>query len=229
MTICQKWADWDAALNAFQQVSSPRFAGICDRLFADWRSLVVEESVGRRYDEHEPPGLTWVHGLVDAARAGGDGASLFRRVLRHWLKETERTPATLKQALGALGRLTLDLDVGSQLRKTAPTLHRLLSQEWEGNRSVSASRRRWLERLEAPSLFSEVIQFWKRNLASLVPDPAQSFGSNYDTCAEWLAAVLELDPRSYEKIVREWTVTHHRRRNLWKALTKRGLPLGGNS
>ncbi len=49
--------------------------------------------------------------------------------------------------------------------------------------------------------------------------------SNYECSADWLAAVLELNTRSYEQIVSEWVATHRRRRNLWKALAKKNLPV----
>ena len=58
----------------------------------------------------------------------------------------------------------------------------------------------------------------------LVPDPASGVGSNYDECAEWLAAVLELDAMAYRRIVRGWAVPHARRKNLWLAITRRRLP-----
>jgi len=166
-----------------------------------------------------------VRALVDAARAGGEDAPSFRRVVRQWLEETGRTPATLRQALHALGTLTLDLDVGSALRRTSPTLHHRLSRRSEGDRLLDASRRRWVERLGVADLFLEVIEFWKRQAPGLVPDPASGVRSNYDECAEWLAAVFELDAVAYQRIVRGWAVPHARRKNLWLAITRRRLPL----
>jgi hypothetical protein len=215
----------DAVLEAFRRVPSARFAGIRDRLFADWRSLVVETTLERRADGHEAPGSAWVRALVDAARAGGDGAPSFRRAVRQWLEETGRTPAALRQSLHALGTLTLDLDLGSALRRTSPTLHRLLSRRSEGDHPFKPSRRRWVEGLGVADLFPEVIEFWKRQAAGLVPDPANAVGSKYDECAEWLAAVFELDAVAYQRVVRGWAVSHARRKNLWLAITRRQLPL----
>ncbi len=225
LSLCQQWEDWDAAFAAFQKLPASKLTGIRDRLFADWRALVVDASLGSRYDRLESPQVTWVHGLVDAAWAGNKGAAVFRRAMQEWLKEIVRTPAVLQQSLDALGQLTLDLDADSQLRKTAPTLHGLLSSSlWVDNTTVGVSRRRWIERLGAAALFPEVLTFWKRHAARLIPDPAQASGSNYDHCAEWLAAFSELDTQAAEKILQEWSATHHRRRNLWKALAARGLP-----
>jgi len=225
LTVARRWADGDAVLEAFRRVPSARFAGMRDRLFADWRSLVVETTLERRADGREAPGSVWVRALVDAARAGGDGAPSFRRAVRQWLEETGRTPSALRQSLHALGTLTLDLDVGSALPRTSPTLHRLLSRRSEGDHPFKPPRRRWVEGLGVADLFPEVIEFWKRQAAGLVPDPANAVGSKYDECAEWLAAVFELDTVAYQRVVRGWAVSHARRKNLWLAITRRQLPL----
>ncbi|MFQ5827879.1 MAG: hypothetical protein ACE5JD_01805 [Candidatus Methylomirabilia bacterium] len=224
VAVGRRWADGDAAMEAFRRVPSPRFASMRDRLFSDWRSLIVEATLGHEADGRESPGSVWVHALVDAARAGADGAPSFRRAVRQWLEETGGTPTTLRQSRGALGTLTLDLDVGSSLRRTSPTLHRLLSTRWQGEPAVNASRRRWVERLEVADLFPDVLEFWRRHAASLVPDPANATGSNYDDCAEWLAAVFELDSAAYRRVVRGWAGRHARRKNLWRAITRRQLP-----
>lgn len=224
LAVGRKWADGDAVLKAFQQVPS-RFAGMRDRLFADWRTLIVEETLERAIDAREAPGAAWVRALVDAARAGSDGAPSFRWAVTQWLEDTARRPATLRQSLPALGRLTLDLDVGSALRRTSPTLHRLLSRRAEGDPTLRASRRRWIEGLGVADLFAEMLGFWKRHGTGLVPDPASAVASTYDECAEWLAAVFELDPAVYQLIVRGWAGLHARRKNLWLAIDKKRLPL----
>lgn len=225
VAVSRHWADGDATLEAFRRARSPQFVSTHDRLFAGWRSLVVEATLERESGEPEPPGSVWVHALVDAARTGADGAPSFRQAVREWLDETGRVPVTLQQSRGALGTLTLDLDVGSSLRRTSPTLHRLLSTRWQGEPAVSASRRRWVERLGVADLFPEVLEFWRRRAANLVPDPASATGSNYDDCAEWLAAVFELDSAAYQRMVQGWAGPHARRKNLWHAITRKRLPL----
>ena len=145
--------------------------------------------------------------------------------MRQWLEETERAPTTLHQSRRAIGTLTLDLDVGSSLRRTSPTLHRLLSTRWPGEPAVTASRRRWVERLGVADLLPEVVEFWRRHAARLPPDPAAATGSNYDACVDWLAVVFELDAGAYHQVVRRWAGPHARRKNLWRANTRRNLPL----
>ena len=148
-----------------------------------------------------------------------------RRAVSGWLGTAEKPPVEISRGFGPLVRLTLDLDVGSRLRQASPTLGRILRRFSGSDDPVAASRRRWLRRLEPDSLWVEVIDFWRRNAVRLVPDPARSLGSTYDDRAEWLAAVFELDPERCRDILRQWAVTHRRRRNLWHALAKRKLPL----
>ena len=225
VALGRRWADGDAALGAFRRVPSPRFASMRDRLLADWRSLIVEATLGQEAGGRQSPGSVWVHALVDAARARAHGAPSFRRAVRRWIEDTGRAPAGLQQSRDALGTLTLDLDRGSSLRRASPTLHRLLSTGWPGEPAVTASRRRWVERLGVADLFADVLDFWRRHAASLVPDPANATGSNYNDCAEWLAAVFELDPAAYRRVVRGWAGPHARRKNLWLAITRKQLPL----
>lgn len=117
------------------------------------------------------------------------------------------------------------LDPGGELKRASPALHALLSRGSKRKGKLAESARRWARRFRGQELLPEVLAFWKRNAASLIPDPAQVVGSDYTRCAEWLAAVLDLDRRSYRRILRDWSVKHRRRRNLWRALEKRRLPL----
>ena len=228
-TLYLKWEDWDAILAAFENVSEPEFAAIKNTLFNEWRALVADESVGtyRRDDDEQP--LTWVHSLVDAATAGNAGPALFRDALRDWLNEIGRSPIKLKENLVPLKTLTTDLDTGEELRKLSPTLHDLITPDFESLPPLTASRRQWLQKMNALKLFPEVSEFWKRSIAELVPDPAGAKRSRYHNHVKWLSAVLELNPTAYEEVIHEWADVHRRRRNLWTAIAERGLPVKRDS
>ena len=86
-----RWGRWPGGVPASSHHrSSP---SLRDALFADWRSLIAGHTLSGVADGGDPPGSVWVHALVDAARAGVDGAPSFRRAVRQWLDETGRTPA----------------------------------------------------------------------------------------------------------------------------------------
>ena len=107
----------------------------------------------------------------------------------------------------------------------SPTLVRLLSYSWSDDRALSHSRRIWLERVGASSLAPELLSFWKRNLWRMIPDPA---GSDYERCAEWARSLWEIDNVACRDLMGKWSVTHRRRRNLWKALRAKGLSVPVN-
>jgi len=212
--LLARWEDWDTALEAFRQAEGPAGTAACELLFADWRRRVSEVTVGTAEG--------WVPGLADAARA--DDAAVFHRAVRSWLKQIEEA-GDLEPSLRPLGELSVILDPGSKLKRASPALHALLSRGPEKKGKLAGSVRRWVRRLRGRDLLPEVLAFWKRNAALLVPDPAHAGGSDYTRCAEWLAVVLDLDPPTYTRILQDWSVRHRRRRNLWQALREKRLPL----
>lgn len=218
IVVGRKRDDWDAVLAAFRGASKP-----CEALFADWRTDAVERSVGVLGSRNTPPEPNWVHAVVDATRAGK--ADVFLDAARHWLRETERTPAALARHRSAFATLALDIDGAGHFEKRCPTLHRLLSRERSGAREADGVRRRWIAHLGGFDLFPDVVAFCKRNARTLVPDPSHAHASNYEDCAQWMAGILELDADAYRAILRGWFVDHRRRRNLWQALAGRRLPM----
>jgi len=224
LVVLRRWTDGEAILEALQRVPSPRFDYIRERLYEEWRSLIAEHSVDTPMTNAPGYKSSCVPGLVDAARDGADGPVFLRGVIRGWLGEIAKTDKSLQQALGSLAVLTLDLDCDSQLAVTLPMLKRLLSEHEGGNPSVTAMRRGWFRRLQGNKLFPEMINFWKRNAARLVPEPEHAAG-DYSDCADWLAALHILDSASYKKILKAWKLKHRRRRNLWKALEHAKVPL----
>jgi len=211
---------------AFRRVPQPTFSVLRERLFTQWRELVAEKSVGHFL--YEGYGSTkkphWVHALADAVWEGEGSQASFCASLRQWLKAAEENTETLRRSERALARLSLDLDSHSWLSPVSPTLERLLAYGWSDDPALRVSRRKWLERLGAASLVPELLAFWKRNVQRLVPDPGHSGGTDYKSCADWAKALWEMNQPSCKELLHQWSVVHHRRRNLWRALRAKGLP-----
>jgi len=212
--LVTKWEDWDAALKAFRKAEGSACAAVCSRLFSDWCERVSVATVGRVDG--------WVLGLADAAHRGD--TALFHEAVRGWLGQVESTPDDLKRSRRSLETLTMMVG-GSRLKQAAPALWRLISDRPEKKGKLAESLRQWIKRLRGHDLFPEVLGLWKRNAASLVPDPAQTRGSHYGDCADWLAVVHDLDRQAYTLILRDWSERHRRRRNLWEAIKQRRLPV----
>jgi hypothetical protein len=224
--LLENWRNWDQAIAAFRRIPQPRFASLRERLFAHWRELVAERSVGYvLYGLHggSPQKPHWVHALADAAWEGEGSQDSFCAWLRQWLNAIERDCTTLRLSQGSLARLSLDLDSAAWLSSVSPAMARLLACNQSNDPALGASRRRWLELLGASSLVPELLAFWRRNAQRLVPDPAAAGGSDYQSCADWAQALRELNPTSCKELLCQWSVAHHRRRNLWRALQTKGL------
>lgn len=221
---------WDEILDKFKRIPSPRHDALRIRLFSEWTSWLAEQCAGGLGNARTTPESGWVQRLAEAVYSDVGRAASFRGFLDKWLREAERTAENLRRARPGAAMLTLDLDADGRLRRKYPALYRVLSVEAISDRSMAASRRRWLGRCKAKALLPQVIAFWERNVRKLVPDPADA---SYDDCAAWLAVLEELDRESFARLVAKWTETHRRRKNLWKALADRGMKIqvrsGGDS
>ncbi len=219
--LLENWKNWDKAIAAFRRIPQPRFVPVRERLFAQWREFVAERSVAGA-GEDAPQKSHWVQALADAAWEGHSRRDSFCAWLRQWLNTIERDSGALRSSEGALACLSLDLEGGTWLSRASPKLARLLAYNRTNDPTLRASRRKWLKRLGVSVLVPELLVFWRRNVQRLVPDPAASRG-DYESCADWVQALRELNPTSLKQLLREWSVSHHRRRNLWRALEAKGL------
>lgn len=220
--------NWDKALAAFRRAPLAQFTRMQQRLFEKWRDQTAKESLPDRYvhgwpaAEH-PESSHWVHALVDAAWKGPDGSAAFTEWVRGWFRKIDAHPESIGKNLNALARLTLDMDSAGMLRREFPTLARLLACGWNDDPALRASRRRWLERSGGHSLMPELLSLWRRRTERLVPDPQKTESSNYDDCADWVRALHEIQPAACRNLITRWGTPHRRRKNLWRALRKRGL------
>lgn len=227
--LLRNWKNWDKALAAFQRITDPGFFPMRQRLFTQWRDHVAEQSLEHVFYDDGPIERTqsphWIHALADAAWEGQTGQATFQAWLRRWLAHAERNPEALRRSQNPLARLSLDIETASWLSRVSPALVRILADGWSDDPSVRASRRKWLERMGASFLVPELLSFWKRNIRSFIPDPARVEGSNYDRCAAWVQAFSDLQPEACREMLHRWSDMHRRRRNLWRALRKKALPV----
>ena len=216
--IGSKWEDWDKAIEAFDKATPS-----CDMLFKAWQSMVAQASLRTGSRDGDLP-FEWIVALAEAAKNRRNGP-WFMSAVSSWLTRVEATPRDVVICEHSLAALLLDLDHGQQqLGLHYPKLKKLLEGLDHGTEELQRSRRLWIGRLAGPTLFSEVLEWMRRNMASSVPDPGHAHESHYEIYGDWMAAVLEFAPDEYWKVMRRWREVHHRRRNLWKALSKRGLP-----
>jgi hypothetical protein len=164
--LLKDWRNWDKAIAAFRCIPQSGFSALRECLFARWRELVATRSVDSDADRPEKP--HWVHALADAAREGEGAEHSISAWLRQWLQAIERDGATLRRSEAALVRLSLDLNRAQWLSRISPTMVRLLADNRSSDRTLDASRKKWLKRLGISSLVPELLAFWRRNPRHLV-------------------------------------------------------------
>ncbi len=219
IAIARGWADGDAVLAAVAGVPE-RFAALGKRLFEQWRDMVVCQTLGPPRRDGDPPGTAWVGALVDGA--AGRVAPVFGAAVSAWLDDLARNRNAVIESVTALATLTRDLS-GGRVARSSPALARALGHVAEQGGALQPWRRRAARRLGGTDVLALVMDFWKHHVAEVVPDPGSNVGSDYARCADWLAAVHELNMTAYKRLLADWTVRHRLRRNLWREIDARKL------
>jgi hypothetical protein len=235
-----KLEDGKRMLEAFRAFPH-ELRAIRDTLFANWRTLIVQRTFHLWGERDRVPCGDWLPALVDAARVGLEGAASFHSAVRATLEEARGAGAAKpsptrsqwwapayceSQSLLALAVLTRDLEATSPtLKDSAPRLWRLLPKPDTGERDgFATTRRNWCKSLGGRELVPDVVAFWRENAVGFVPDPGSST-SDYSECANWLAAVREINPEAASELLVRWTAAYRLKRNLWRDLAQRGFAI----
>ncbi len=213
----EHWYEWDVVLEHLGELRSGPWPKLAGRFFELWTALVVQRASRHRYGED--PGLdrSWIASFANALWAGASSERILSELGR-WLDEGASSASAFRAVRPCLAVLTQDIGLG----EAAPALLDLLGERCSQD---APSRRSQLQRIGAAALVPKLLATWRRHAALLVPDPRDNHKSRYDTHAAWLAAVRELDAGTCARIVASWKREHGRRRNLWKAVRARGLPV----
>ncbi len=215
--LYERWHDWDAVLDHLATLRASSEPRIAEHFFGLWSALLVQRA--NRYHHGQKTGLveSWIPILTQAL---WEETSSERTLieLRTWLDGATSSPKSFGFARPWLAVLTQDLG----LEGAAPTLMELLSEQCSTD---APSRRVQLRRVGAATLVPQLLAIWRHHAPSLVPDPRHNHKSSYGSHAAWLGAVHELDAEAYERILETWKRHHGRRRNLWKAISAKGLPV----
>lgn len=91
---------------------------------------------------------------------------------------------------------------------------------------LTASRRKGLREMKAGPYLKTALEIWQEQLRRIVPDPASAHKSNYEEYARWAQALFELNRDEYNVLITHWRKQHDRRRNLWRDMKARHLPVG---
>ena len=212
--------NWEKMLQSFQRYEAP------ESLIQYWLQTILKTN--SIYYNRADRRIDWVEWLL--LEIMDDPASKeysFQQKINHWVTKIEAKGFLNPADVVALGLLTID--VQKSLFQNTPLLpssfEKIVSSFLQGERGSTHSRRKTIKNKLKPELFSSILNCWRAQFHSLIPDPKQAQHSNYQTHVRWMQALQEINSEAYQQKLSEWKILHKRRSNLWKEFHKQGLQI----
>ncbi len=216
---------WDDCLAVFRKMVRGPHADMASGLFKQWQDLNLEDSLSYHGADDEAAQESWIHWLLESALAGEDSRGEFGPKMEEWLETLARDADEFKARHRLLYVFTSDMARLAPLEKEWPYLFKYVLSGEDKNSDRASSRQAWLAKMRGERFSGRLKRCWQDNVAVLVPDPSGAHKSRYDYHAKWLEVVREINPAAYWELIKDWRIAHKRRRNLWKAVDARDLPL----
>uniref|UniRef100_A0A8J6ZL76 Uncharacterized protein n=2 Tax=Desmonostoc muscorum TaxID=1179 RepID=A0A8J6ZL76_DESMC len=197
-------------------------------LFTSWRESIIKRGTPYRYSyfytNQKPLDTWWLHWLLDSITTEEKGHTWFRQQIIEWLENLPGDEGQLGGEYSILHLLTKDLtEIKYQGKSPYPKFYEIVILPNQLSTRDDISRRMYLQEYAPPDLWERVMAYWQANLHNFVPRPDSSQSSDYTKNAQWMSALKELAPQSYDSLLSQWKVQHKRRPNLWKAMRNLGL------
>ncbi|HEA68914.1 MAG TPA: hypothetical protein ENI07_19190 [Desulfobacterales bacterium] len=216
--------NWNMVLKAFRRLSSLDTQKKLNPLFAQWKDEMAAVSYPYFMDQRKISD-TWIHWLIDAILDVKQNKELFLDKLNEWLSGLKDNTKAFRKQWHWVARLTKDLPDGKILKEKYPSLWKTVLPENSSGEALTASRRKGLRELKAGQCLETVLEVWQKQLRRIVPDPAHAYKSDYEEHSRWAQALFELNRDEYRILITNWLKKHNRRRNLWRDMQARHLPV----
>lgn len=238
-TAFNHFFDWEWMVKVFKESAVPE--NIRLDLFQSWRDHIVDRTKPQHgLGSEKKRNLWWLDWLIEGVFDAQKGAPYFQKQIDQWLAQLpEKMKKTNRTSLGwsriwttfsededqsFLRLLTKDLTEICKRGKSAyPTFYQVVIRPGGQATSDEKFRQKYLKVFVSDDLLDRVITLWKEHLHIQVPDPKNVSNADYTSHAQWMAALKELAPDSYQALLKTWRVEHERRRNLWQAMEQKGL------
>jgi len=215
---------WTTVLTAFRRLSESDPEGALAPLFVQWKNEMAARSYPHFMDSNKITD-TWIHWLIDAQLDVKNKKRWFLGKLDAWLSNLKDDTTTFKKQWRWLVPLTEDLPQYRKIAEKYPVFWKTVFQKSGSKDDLTVSRRSSLKDMNPDPFFKNVLAVWQKQLRHVVPDPADVHKSDYDQHARWAQALFELNKDEYGALITRWRKKHDRRRNLWRDLRARDLPV----
>jgi len=216
---------WNTVIEEFKKLLHSSFSRNGKLLLEQWQSFIARRSIISQSNSDDELRDTWVHWLIETGVDKKKDRYWFSGKVKNWLTFLSGHSPQFKTQKNLISTLTEDIAfINKNIKKQYPGLCEVVTSEDYLNARCSSFRRKWLKNIEVDTISTILIEFWKGNIAIIIPDPSQAYGYHYSEQAKWLLAIKELNVKAYSEIIQKWRIDHKRRRNLWKAVKEAGLP-----
>jgi len=216
---------WNSVLAAYLRFSKLDPQETVPPLFVQWKNEMAARSYPYFIDPRKVAD-TWIHWLIDAQLDVKNKKGWFLNKLAEWLSILKDDTKTFKKQWHWLAPLTADLSQGKKIERKYPSFWETILEENDTKDDLTVSRRNSLKKMNSAPLLKSILEVWQKQLRHVVPDPADVRKADYEHHARWAQAVFELDKDEYRALISRWRRKHDRRRNLWRDLKDRHLPVG---
>lgn len=216
--------DWQMMFDAFAAAKLPK--KIRQALIQSWRDHIVQQAEPHMWEWGRAKGndTWWLHWLIESILDTRKGPTWFQNRLAAWLGSLSGKQAASTADFAFLRLLSKDVtEMNGIKHHPYPTFYQAVVSPEYLTASDDTSRQAYLKQYAADDVWDQVMAYWQTHLHDWMPGPETAQQSDYTHHAEWMAALHEVAPSAYETLLAQWRVDHHRRRNLWKAMTEAGL------
>lgn len=225
LSVYQSPFEWDSIIDSYQKLFSSPVQIPIAHLFKLWKQYIVRKSLITQLDPGQDVSNTWIQWLIDYKVDYQSDQNWFGSKMEQWLAGLTQNPEEFKKNYPLIYCLTQDLgDIHAGADKY-PNLFLYIILPSEIDPTLNQVRRNWLKQVMTDQVNEGIMECWKQNITSLVPNPSDARHSDYTQFAHWLGVVYELNPQGYHALVESWKFEHKKRRNLWNAVKSAGLPM----
>jgi len=217
--------NWNMVLKAYRRLSKPDTQGTLAPLYVQWKNEMAARSYPYFVDSRKVTD-TWIHWLIDAILNIEQDKRWFLDNLTEWLSDLKDNTKAFKKQWRWLALLTRDLPQSEKIKVKYPSFWENVLIEGDSRGDLTVSRRKGLREMKAGPYLKTALEIWQAQLRRIVPDPASAHKSNYEEYARWAQALFELNRYEYSVLITHWRKQHDRRRNLWRDMKARHLPVG---